>query len=40
MTALLIIAIIGLGVTMVIGGIVVGIMKAYEVNPNDENFLK
>lgn len=40
MTALLIIAIIGLGVTMVIGGIVVGIIKAYEVNPDDETFLK
>lgn len=40
MTAPLIIAIIGLGVTMVIGGIVVGIMEAYEVNPNDETFLK
>ena len=40
MTALLIIAIIGLGVTMVFGRIVVGIIKAYEVNPNDETFLK
>lgn len=40
MTALLIIAIIGLVATVVIGGIVVGIMKAYEVNPNDETYLK
>ncbi len=40
MTALLIIAIIGLGVTMVVGGIAVGIMKAKESKIRKETFLK
>lgn len=40
MTALLIISAIILAVIVVFGGIAVGIMKAYEVDPNDETFLK
>lgn len=40
MTALLIILAISLAVIVVFGGIAVGVIKALEVNPDDETFLK